>query len=176
MSKLIIYASQYGTTKQYAQKLSEQTEIPVSSYKDGRDLSAYKCIIHMGGLYAGGVMGLKNTIKALPKASKLVIVTVGLADVTDRQNIENIRMSISRQVPKELYDTVDIFHLRGGIDYSKLSFTHKTMMTLVYNKVKNIPENKRSSEDRSMIETFNKKVDFINYDSLKPIIDYVREN
>lgn len=46
--------------KCYAVKLSEKTKTPmIISYKGINDLSDYKTIIHMGGLYAGGVMGLK---------------------------------------------------------------------------------------------------------------------
>ena len=41
--------------------------------------------------YAGGVKGLKNTVKALKKDVKIIIVTVGLADVYDQENIDNIR-------------------------------------------------------------------------------------
>ena len=65
--------------------------------------------------------------------------------------------------------------MRGGIDYSKLNFAHKTMMKLLYNAVKNLPEEKQTAEDRAMIETYNKKVDFINYSSLDQIINTIQK-
>lgn len=171
MSRIIIYGSQYGTTRRYAEELAERTGIPVISYEEINDLSGYETIIHMGGLYAGGVMGLKNTMKALPKNANFIIVTVGLSDVNDEKNIENIRMSIRRQLPGEIYDHARIFHLRGGIDYQKLNFAHRTMMTLLYNKAKKLPEEKKTAEVRAMIETFNQKVDFVDFHSLDQIID-----
>lgn len=67
-----------------------------------------------------------------------------------------------------------VFHLRGGIDYGKLNFIHKTMMTLLYNKVKNLPEEKKTAEVKAMIDTFNQKVDFVDYDSLKPIVEEIQ--
>ena len=41
-------------------KLSEQTGIPAVSYKDAPALSDKKIIVYLGGLYAGGILGLIN--------------------------------------------------------------------------------------------------------------------
>lgn len=65
------------------------------------------------------------------------------------------------------------FHLRGGIDYQKLTFKHKTMMTLLYNKAKKIPEEKKTAEIKAMIETFNSKVDFVDFTSLNRITEII---
>lgn len=143
MKTLIIYGSQYGTTKRYAERFAEMTGFPVISYEDINALSGYERVIYFGGLYAGGVKGLKNAVKRFSLNTKLIIVTVGLADVCDKENISNIRNSISKQVPEDLLKSAFVFHLRGGIDYQKLSFKHKTMMTLLYNKIKNLPEDKK---------------------------------
>lgn len=43
------------------------------------------------------------------------------------------------------------------------------MMTLLYNKAKNLPEEKKNAEVRAMIETYNKKVDFVELSALEPI-------
>ena len=148
MNSVIIYGSHYGTTKRYAEKFSEMTKIPVANYKKIKNLSEYDQIIHFGGLYAGGVKGLKNT--------------------------DSIRKSISRQVPENILKNTAVFHLRGGIDYKKLNFRHRTMMTLLYNKAKNLPEDKKTAEVRAMIDTYNSKVDFVDYSSLNQIMDYVQ--
>lgn len=171
MKSLIIYGSQYGTTKSYADKFSEITKIPVINYQDVNNISDFDLIIYFGGLYAGGVKGLKRTIKLLKDDAKLIIVTVGLADVNNKENIDNIKKSINKQVPKKVLDNATIINLRGGIDYSKLNFKHKTMMYLLYNKIKNIPEEEKTAEIKAMIETFNKKVNFVDYNSLFQIIE-----
>lgn len=173
MKQLIIYASHYGTSKCYAQKLSEMTGIPVISYEDIKDLSEYEEIIHLGGLYAGGVKGLKNTIKALPQNGKLIIVTVGLADVSIKENTDHIKMAVRQQVPQSILDRIEILHLRGGIDYSRLSFLHKTMMSFVYKKVRNTSEEQKTAEVRELIETYNQKVDFVDFDSLNTVIKFI---
>ena len=172
MSNIILYGSHYGTTKQYAEELSRRTNIEVSSFKTIKDINQYDTIIYLGGLYAGGVLGMAKTLKNLNDVShkKIILVTVGLADPTDEVNKNNIRNNIKRQLKKEVFEKAKIFHLRGGIDYSKLSFGHKTMLKLLYNSIKNLPEEKQTAEDKAMIETYNKKVNFIDFSSLDDII------
>ena len=92
MKTLIVYGSQYGTAKRYAEKFSQMTDIPVTSYEDIKELTGYESVIHFGGLYAGGVTGLKRIVKLLPQNAKFMIVTVGLADVGDEKNIINIKI------------------------------------------------------------------------------------
>ena len=172
MSNIILYGSHYGTTKQYAEELSRRTNIEVSSFKTIKDINQYDTIIYLGGLYAGGVLGMAKTLKNLNDVShkKIILVTVGLADPTDEVNKNNIRNNIKRQLKKEVFEKAMIFHLRGGIDYSKLNFGHKTMLRLLYNSIKNLPEEKQTAEDKAMIETYNKKVNFIDFSSLDDII------
>ena len=172
MSNIILYGSHYGTTKQYAEELSRRTNIEVSSFKTIKDINQYDTIIYLGGLYAGGVLGMAKTLKNLNDVShkKIILVTVGLADPTDEVNKNNIRNNIKRQLKKEVFEKAKIFHLRGGIDYSKLNFGHKTMLRLLYDSIKNLPEEKQTAEDKAMIETYNKKVNFIDFSSLDDII------
>jgi len=172
MSEIIIYGSFYGTTKKYAEALSDKTGIKACSYKDVKDINSYRTIIYLGGLYAGGVEGMKKTLKNLTDISdkKLIIATVGLADPADKQNTEHIKSKMRTQISPEIYEKASIFHLRGGIDYSKISLLHKTMMNMVYKKALSVPEEERTAEIRAMIETYNKQVDFVDLNSLEPLI------
>ena len=175
MKALIIYGSQYGTAKRYAEKFSEMTGLPVVSYKDRKNLAGYDAVIHFGGLYAGGVKGLKDTVRELREITSLIIVMVGLADVTDKKNIDNIQKSVNRQIPERLINHTSVFHVRGGIDYQKLNFKHRAMMMLLYQKAKNLPEEKKTAEVKAMIETFNSKADLVDFDSLSPIIEKTQQ-
>lgn len=170
--EIIIYGSQYGTAKQYAEELSRKTNIKAKSYQEVNNINEYKAIIYIGALYAGGVLGMAKTFKRLYdcKSKKIIIATVGLADPTDEENINNIRRSMKKQLSNEIYNNASIYHLRGGIDYSKLNFTHKTMMKLLYGKVKKLPKEKRTTEIKAMIDTYNKKVDFVDFSCLDEII------
>ena len=175
MSNIIIYGSHYGTTKQYAKELSRRTNIEAISFKNVKEINDYNNIIYLGGLYAGGVLGMSKTIKKLKnvRSKKIIIATVGLSDPTDEINKKNIKDNIKRQILKKVFEKAKIYHLRGGVDYSKLNFIHKTMMKLLHNTVKNLSEEKQTREDRAMIETYNKKVNFIDFSSLDKIINEI---
>ena len=174
MNTLIIYGSQYGTTKRYAERFAEISHFPIISYENAKSLTNYERIIYFGGLYAGGIKGLNKTVGRLSPNTKLIIVTVGLADVSDKENISNIRNSIRKQVPENLLKASSVFHLRGGIDYSKLNFKHKIIMKMLYHSLENKPIESLTQEDKALIETYNKKADFVDYDSLKQIVEATR--
>lgn len=159
---IITYGSQYGSAEHYARKFAECTYLPVLPYREVKNLSGYARVIHFGALYAGGVLGLRQIVPQLPPKAAFVIVTVGLADVQDTENVQNIRNSIRRQIPEDVFQRVQFFHLRGAIDYGKLNLKHRTMMALLYAKAKGLPEEKRNAETRAMIETYGKQISFVD--------------
>ena len=172
-SSLILYGTVYGTSKLYAQELSKLTGIEAKSYEEVTSIDGYETIVYIGSLYAGGVMGMKKTFSKLSDTNdkKIIIATVGLADPGDEENTNHIKSSIRRQLSEEVYRQAVIFHLRGAIDYSKLGLKHKTMMKLLYNKAKNLPEEKKNAEVMAMIETYNKQVSFMDFESLAPVVE-----
>lgn len=173
--EIIIYGSKYGTAQQYAKELSKRTNIKAENYQNIKDINEYKVIIYIGALYAGGVLGMSKTFKNLSeiKNKKIIIATVGLSNPDDIENINNIENNMKKQLTNEIYENAYIYHLRGGIDYSKLNFTHKTMMNLLYKKAKKLPEEKKTAEVKEMLDTYNKKVKFVDFSSLDNIINKI---
>lgn len=125
-----------------------------------------------GALYAGDVLGMKKTIAKLtdPQGKNVAIATVGLSDPADPENVANIEESMKAQLPEDVFENAHIFHLGGGIDYSKLKFTHKTMMKLPCKKAESLPEEEKNAEVRAMLETYGKRVDFVDFDGLDQIV------
>ena len=76
-------------------------------------------------------------------------------------------------MPEHILRDTPVFHLSGGIECQKLTFKHSTMMTLLCKKAK-LPEEKKTAEVRAMIETFNSKVDFVDYISLNKIVEAIQ--
>ncbi|MBQ9448566.1 MAG: hypothetical protein IJU60_01670 [Acholeplasmatales bacterium] len=173
MNKIIIYGSKYGSTEKYAKELARRINVEAIEYDKIKNINDYDYIIYLGALYAGGVMGLVKTLKKIDdlKSKEFVIVTVGAADTTDSNNVNNIENGINKQIPEEIYNKAKIFHLRGAIYYSKLDVKHKIMMKLLYNKAKNIPEEKQTPEIKLMLETYNKEADFVDFNTLDNIIN-----
>ena len=112
MNNIIIYASHYGTTKQYAEELARRTNIKAISFVTVNQINNYDTIIYLGGLYAGGVLGMSKTLKKLNDISnkRIIIVTVGLADPSDEKNINTIRNNIKNQIAKQVFEKAKLFH------------------------------------------------------------------
>ena len=134
-----------------------------------KSIIIYDRIIFMGALYAGSVLGLKKTISKMSPKQELVIVTVGLVDPIDPENIDYIRHSIKERIPADLYDETRIFHLRGAIDYSQLSLKHRMMMAVIHSKLSKMPEEKLNAEAKTILATYGKKEDFVDFKSLEKL-------
>lgn len=169
--QIIIFGSQYGSAKRYAERLAEMTGLEAVDYREAKNIGEYDRIVYIGSLYAGGVTGLKKAAGRMTSRQELVVATVGLADPTDEANIAHIRKSLKAQLPEGLYDESRIFHLRGAIDYGKLGFKHRTMMSLLVRKAAKLPEEQQNAETRAMLATYGKQVDFVDFGTLKNIID-----
>ena len=176
MKSIILYGSRYGSARRYAQELSKQTDIPAVSYQEAPPLSKLETIVYIGALYAGGVLGLTKTLRrqSFGEHQRLVIVTVGLADPDILQNRENIRNALQKQIPAQLYGRAAVFHLRGAIDYQALSLGHRTMMALLHRSLQKKPAEEWSEEDKALMETYGKQTDFVDFASLRPIVNEIQ--
>jgi len=179
MKAAVIYESIYGSTEKYARWISEALSCDLFKRKEVKEskLTEYDVIIYGGGLYAGGVAGIKLLIKNFDKLKdkKLILYTCGLSDPNNPDNILNIQKSLSKVLTPEMREKIKIFYLRGGMDYSKLSFAHRTMMAMLYKMIQKKPDEQKTQEDREMIETYGKVVDFCDKATIRPIIEYANE-
>ena len=169
MKTLIIYGSQYGSTKRYAERLSEMKGIEAIDFRQAKDIKEFDRIIFMGGLYAGGIHGLKKTVSKMADNQELVIVTVGMTNPNETEYFSGIKKSIKAQIPANLYNEEKIFHLRGAMDYSQLNLKHRFMMSMFHKMVLKMLESKRTADAKAMLETYNQKVDFVDFSALEQL-------
>ncbi|WP_315081726.1 flavodoxin domain-containing protein [uncultured Clostridium sp.] len=175
---VVVYQSKYGSTKKYAEWISEELSCDLFERKDvtPNQLEYYETIIYGGGLYAGGVSGIKLITKSFKqlKNKNIIIFTCGLADPKDRINVKGIREGLNKVLSEEMKKVIKIFHLRGAIDYSKLGIVHKSMMSMLYKMTLKKKYESLREEEKEMIDTYGKVVNFIDKDTIKPIVLYVK--
>lgn len=181
MSKIVvIYQSHYGTTKRYAEWIAEELNADLYEKRElNQDkLKEYEIIIYGGALYAGGIKGI-SIIKDnfnLIKDKKLMVFTCGLADPKNPDNLKGLHKSIAKAFTAEEQKNIVFFHLRGGIDYKKLNIIHKMMMAMLKHQLMKKDQTKIKEEDRQMLETYGKKVDFTDKTTIEPIIALAKNN
>ena len=178
MRILVTYASKYGTTKRYAQWIAEDL---ACDFRDSREVNAellksYDILIHGGGLYAGGLSGIQTIVKNYDAISnkRIILFSCGLADPEDPENVAHIEAGLEKVLTPEMREKIRQFHLRGGIDYSRLGLTHKAMMAMLRTVMLKKGYDNLRSEDQMMLDTYGGTVDFTNRESLAPLLSYVR--
>lgn len=167
---LVTYTSKYGSTRKYAEWIASalNADIYAAHSLDSKSLSKYDMVIYGGGLYAGGIGGVKLVTNNPCK--NLIVYTVGLANPKTTNYSEILNKNFT---PDQLEKT-KFFHLRGGIDYKRLGPIHKIMMAMMKNMTKRKPESEIDTEDKEFLSTYNSKVDFEEEKTIEPIIAYIK--
>lgn len=173
MSKkiLVAYVSKYGSTRKYAEWIASALNADLfAAHMVGPDiLNQYDVVIYGGGLYAGGIAGIKLVTQNPCK--NLIVFTVGLAD----PNSTDYSVIINKNFTPELLANTKFFHLRGGIDYKKLSPVHKVMMAMMKRTIERKSEFEREADDKEFLDTYNSKVNFDDERTIAPVIAYVND-
>lgn len=171
----VLYQSRYGTTKQYAEWIAEETGgtlFPIPKVKLA-DLEGYDTIIIGGGIYASSIIGMTFLKKNFSRLSgkKLIAFSVG-ASLDSEKNTDGIR---DHNLTPEMQKTVRYFHLRGGLFYSKMGSLDRTGMKIYVGMLKKKPEDQRDEETRGMIESYGKDTSFLDRATIAPIIAAVKD-
>ncbi|MGO1469221.1 MAG: flavodoxin domain-containing protein [Tissierella sp.] len=174
-NRVVIYESKYDSTKKYAQWIAEEIKADLfeRSKIDAKELMKYDTIIYGGALYASGIAGasiINKNYKDL-KDKRIIVFTVGLAS-TDKKKV--FTPIIEKNFSQEMIDNIKFFHLRGAIDYKKLSIIHKTMMRMLKTVLTRKDEKELSDDDRELLATYGKKVDFTDKSTIEPLISFLK--
>ncbi len=171
----VVYRSEYGSTKRYATYIGEQLQADLFGTDDFKDISSYDTVIYGGGIYGGSINGndwLKKNQEALC-SKKLIIFTCGISNPIDDKNRESIYAGLKQCLTEDLVNRAKVFSFRGALDYKKLKFTHKGMMTVIFQFLKRKKD--RSPEEEEMLKSREGAIDFVDLSAADTLIKYVKE-
>jgi len=173
---LVVYFSKYGSAKKYAEWIAE--ELGGDSYAINEvkniDLFQYDIIILGCSLYPETNRNIKDFVNNLEKLKdkNFVLFTCGAANVNKPENTENITKRFEKIFPINIFEKVKIFYLRGTMDYTVMSVKHKIMMSLMRKMVNNKKD--KDEDDILLLETYGKKIDFIDKSTINDLIEYCK--
>lgn len=165
MIKAIIYTSNTGFTKKYADILSKEIAIPAFDLKEvGSNINKKEEIIYMGWLMAGSI---KNYKKALKKYNVKATCAVGMALPNKKQYSDIIKKYNMKE---------KLFYLQGGYNKSKQKGIYKVMMDSLEKVVRPKLETKqnKNKQDLEMLEMLNNGKDCVKKENLNDIINWVK--
>ena len=159
----IVYTSNTGYTKRYAEILGQKLDLRVYSSEEAKKtLEPGAPVIYLGWLMAGKVKGYK---KANRQYEVLAVCGVGLSENSQFQN----KMRKENGIPEE----IPVFLLQGGMDHAKLKGIHKFAIKML---IKMIGSKKGATEDENkMLELLQKGGDFVSEDNLAEVIKWYND-
>jgi len=170
MKSLLIYNSQTGFTKKYAEWISEAAGCECVDLKKVRKskLAEYDAIVFGGWCMAGGIKKLpwfKKQIPALTAAGKKVIVFMVGANPADNPEAET---SLRRNFTDDEWSKIKAFYCPGGLNYDKMSLGSKMALKMLI-KILSCKKD-ATEEDMRMVEMISKSYDISDKKYIEPIV------
>ena len=173
MKCLIVYKSNTGFTRRYAEMLGEKTGGDVKDLKEATPsvMGAYDTVIYGGGLYAGSLNGIKKAKAMFSKsgAKHMIVFAVG-AMAADCPILTD---TWKRNFTDEELQQIPHFYMVGGLDYSHMKAVHKLMMKVAIGGVKAAKERDEFAE--TFLETCKDSFDGVDAAYLEPLLQCLQE-
>lgn len=172
----VLYASYYGSTKQYADALAARFGVNVqeigdnsASLIDGSSADPVVILSPIHGPTHPGVKLIKQLPDAVVKSRPIALATVGMT-------LEHVAYD-QDPAGKLLGDRAGYiarFYLPGRLNYSELSRKHRGMMKSVVWGLK--ITGAKGENEKMMIDTFGQDVDRVDFNKLAPVAEWVGNN
>ena len=174
MKTLIIYTSQTGFTKRYAEWIAEKSQADIFTLKDVQIknetfFNEYDATIYAGWCMAGKVVKLEWFLEkaANLKEKKLAIVAVGASP----NEAPEVEVAMGNLLSDEQKQYIKVFYCQGGINYDKMKFPFKFAMKMFSNSLKNSKDPKQ----REQGEFIDHSYDISDIKFIEPIINFLKE-
>lgn len=171
MKTIVIYQSQTGFTKRYAEWIAEAAGadcIALSAAKK-KDLSTYEGIVFGGWACVGKISGIgwfKKNMDRWPD-KKLAAFCVGGSPI-DNPEIEAALNQIFNESQREKVKT---FYCPGGFNYAKMSATSKLMMKIFLKSLE--AKKDKTEEEQIMVKMISSSYDISDRKYIEPILRYL---
>ncbi len=168
MKTVVIYNSQTGFTKRYAEWIAEESGADCFELKEAKkkNLDEYDAIVYGGWACAGNISKIgwfkSNINKWADK--KLIVFCVG-GSPEDNPDIDAFLKNAFKDSEKK----VDVFYCQGGFNYEKMSVSSKVMMKMFTNMLKSKKD--KTPEEENMIKMISSSYDISDKKYIKPILE-----
>lgn len=172
MKTIVIYNSQTGFTKRYAEWIAEATGadcLELSAAKK-KNLTTYEAIILGGWACAGRINKISwfkgNIDKWTDK--KLIAFCVGASPIDNPEIEVALRQNFNEPELKK----VKTFYCPGGFNYEKMSVPSKLMMKMFLKTLK--AKKEKTTEEQIMIKMISSSYNISDKKYIEPILQYLK--
>lgn len=168
MKTIVIYHSQTGFTKRYAQWIAEAAgaECVEFSAAKKKELGTYEAVVFGGWACAGGISKLgwfKSNIDRW-RDKKLIVFCVGASPMKN----PDLEADLKRNFTEAELNRISVFYCPGGLNYEKMPAPSKlAMKTLI--AVLGAKKN-RTKAEQDMVKMISASYDISDRKYIEPII------
>ena len=174
MKTLIIYTSQTGFTKKYADWLAQKTGGDLLDLKDAQKkndafFEGFEAIVYGGWVMAASVVKVKWFLNraASWKGKKLAIYCVG-GSPNDNPDVE---VMLKNMLTDEQREYIKAFYCQGGFNYERMNTPSRLAMKMFVSALKKKKD--PTEEEKIMTEMVAKSYDISDEKYLEPVIEYL---
>ncbi len=176
MKTLIIYTSQTGFTKKYAQWLSERLKADIYELKDVQKkedafFNGYQAIVYGGWAMAGKTVKINWFFEKAKewKDKRLAVFCVG-GSPNDNPDVEKM---LENMLTNEQKKYIKAFYCQGGFDYEKMNTASRLAMKMFVSALK---KKKDPTEDEKiMVKMISDSYDISDIKYIEPIAEYIED-
>ena len=163
MKTAVIYNSQTGFTKRYAEWIAEATDADCFELSEAKkkDLSVYGAIVFGGWACAGSISKLSWFKNNIDKWTDKKLIASPL------DNLE-IEPALKKNFSEAELNRVNVFYCPGGFNYEKMSAPLRLMMKIFIKSLKGKKD--KTEEDEEMIKIISSSYDISDKKYIEPIL------
>ncbi|MBR4965225.1 MAG: flavodoxin [Lachnospiraceae bacterium] len=167
---LVIYTSETGFTKRYAEWIAQALSAECLELKDAdkRNPDEFQTIIFGGWAIGGFINKIKWFKKNMTKwqDKKLAVFCVGAGPIEN----PDIEVAMKNWFTPEEYEHVSAFYCPGGLNYEKMPARYKLMMKMFVKMLKGKKE--KTEADLKQIEMISSSYDISDRKYIEPIVEW----
>jgi len=165
MIKAIVYLSNTGFTKAYAQMISRETKLEAYTFKEaGEKLKSGDKVFYMGWILGGRIKGYT---RAALMYNVVALCGVGMTFKTENTE-KRLREACGIYSPK-----VKVFYAQAGFYPERIeNGVHAFMMRSAYKSFKNA--SKPDPYKKEMLEMMEKGGDYSSIEKVQPVIEWIK--
>ncbi|MEE1195588.1 MAG: flavodoxin domain-containing protein [Lachnospiraceae bacterium] len=173
MKTVVIYNSQTGFTRRYAEWIAEAAGADCFELTEAKkkSMDEYDAIIFGGWACAGGISKLSWFKGNIDKWSgkKLIAFCVGGSPIENPE----IEQALRQNFNDAQWEKVNVFYCPGGFNYEKMSAASKLMMKMFIKTLK--AKKNKTEEEEVMVKMIASSYDISDKKYIDPILACLNE-
>jgi len=164
MINAIIYTSNSGYTKKYADILSKKLSLPCYELREAeKSVAEGEHIIYLGWVMANHITGLD---KAFKKYVPCCVCAVGLSEPSEKNltSLSNLNKT----------GTAPLFYLQGGFDMKKQKGIKKFIMKMISSSLSKKAD--KTNSEKAMLKAISDGANFISEKNLEEVIKFAQNS